>query len=387
MFPELVALRRHLHSAPELSGSELKTVQHLKNWLAQKGISANPVTDDLGLLVDFDDDPALKRFAMRADMDALQIQDAKQVDYRSQVEGVMHACGHDVHSTILAGCLATIKRLTETGKLPWPVRLRGIFQPAEEICVGASRMIAAHALDQVSAIFAFHVDPFRKVGSVGYRSGVMSASCDELIVTVTGKGGHAARPHHTRDPITAAAQFLTAVHVQVPRGTDSLDTVVVGFGSIKGGEQCNVIPDCVRMRGTLRTLTPETRTEALGRIKEIADAIGKASRTEIKVEIGANTPSVINDPAVTSLAESIVVDVLGQDRAEVMEQPSMGGEDFAYYLERVPGTLLRIGSKPPGAEPTGLHTPMFDVDEEVIRHGVTIMTRVAIEWCRPDGSS
>ena len=283
-----------------------------------------------------------------------------------------------MHSTVLAGTLALIHHLTQSENLSLAVR--GIFQPAEEICKGAAQMIAAGAIDGVDAIMAFHVDPFRSLGRVGLREGVMAASCDELIVSINGRGGHAARPHHTRDPITAAAQFLNAVHVQIPRGTDSLDTVVIGFGSIHGGDQCNVIPETVRLRGTLRALTTETRRESLDRLKEIALAIGKASRTEITIEIGANAPPVINDVELTTLVRTAAGDQLGEGAVESMPQPSMGGEDFAYFVEHVPGVLARLGTDVPGKEPTGLHTPNFDVDEDVIRVGVKLMVRTAILW-------
>lgn len=396
LFADVVELRRYLHSHPELSGAEWQTASHLQQWLRERDVDSSAVADNRGLIVDLQQqstptDPGqggeLARFGLRADTDALQIHDVKHVDYRSTVPNVMHACGHDVHSSILAGSLVILHQLLESdllaaADLTRPFAVRGLFQPAEEICVGASTMIAAGAIENLEAILAFHVDPFREVGRVAYRSGVMAASCDELIVAICGKGGHAARPHHTRDPITAAAQFLNAVHVQIPRGADSLDTVVVGFGSIHGGEQCNVIPELVQLRGTLRALTPPTRAEALERLHELAEAIGSASRTRISIETGVSTPPVINDSRVVELAERAMIDAFGADHVEHMQQPSMGGEDFAYYLEHIPGALLRLGTGEPGKEPTGLHTPNFDVQEEVMRVGIRCMTRVAVEWFR-----
>lgn len=396
LFAEVVELRRYLHSHPELSGTEWQTASHLQQWLRERNVACKPVADNRGLIVDLQQgsppdhrEPGggVARFGLRADTDALQIHDVKHVEYRSTVPNVMHACGHDVHSSILAGSLVILNQLVESdllaaAALTRPFAVRGLFQPAEEICVGASTMIAAGAIDSLEAILAFHVDPFREVGRIAYRSGVMSASCDELIVAICGKGGHAARPHHTRDPITAAAQFLNAVHVQIPRGADSLDTVVVGFGSIHGGEQCNVIPDLVQLRGTLRALTPHTRAQALERLQELAEAIGLASRTRITIKTGVSTPPVINDCRVVELAERVMVDAIGTDNLEHMAQPSMGGEDFAYYLEHIPGALLRLGTCEAGKEPTGLHTPNFDVQEEVMRVGMRCMTRVAVEWFR-----
>ena len=379
-FSDLVLLRRHLHAHPEPSGSEFETTNYLHQWLHQRNVVASKVLDGRGLLVDVGSRAAeVRRFALRADMDALLIEDRKTVDYRSTVANTMHACGHDVHSTILAGALLAIQ--SASSEMDEAASVRGIFQPAEETCVGAAQMIReANAIDGVAAILACHVDPFRDVGRFGFRAGVMAAGCDELLVTIRGEGGHAARPHHTRDPITAAAQFLNAVHVQIPRGTDSLDTVVIGFGSIKGGEQCNVIPDEVRLRGTLRTLTPETRAASLAQVKEIAKGVGFVSQTEIEIEIGANTPSVINDPNLADLVFSEMEQGWSKDAAQRMHQPSMGGEDFAYYVQHIPGFLVRLGSRTPGSETTGLHTPNFDVDEEVIRHGARLMARVAMRW-------
>lgn len=378
-FADLVLLRRYLHAHPEPSGSEVETVNYLHQWLQQRDVVASKVLDSHGLIVDLGSTNASPRFALRADTDALLIQDQKKVAYRSTVENTMHACGHDVHSTILAGALVAIQTASkEIGKA---AQVRGVFQPAEEICVGAAQMIReANAIDGVAAILACHVDPFRDVGTFGFRAGAMAAGCDELLITIRGEGGHAARPHHTRDPITAAAQFLNAVHVQIPRGTDSLDTVVIGFGSINGGEQCNVIPDEVRLRGTLRTLTPETRAASLAQVKEIAKGVEFVSQTQIEIQIGANTPSVINDPTLADLVFAEIERGWGTQAAHRMHQPSMGGEDFAYYVQHVPGFLVRLGSRTPGNEATGLHTPNFDVDEEVIRHGARLMARVATSW-------
>lgn len=379
LFADLVGLRRHLHANPELSGEETETIQYLADWLLQEGIESRCTADACGLLVDLGADSGSERFALRADVDALQIHDEKQVSYRSQVDGVMHACGHDVHATILAGALAILNRLDESigHRLG---SLRGIFQPAEETCVGATQMIDTGAIDDVVGILTCHVDPYRATGKIGLRQGVIAAGCDELVVTITGKGGHAARPHHTNDPITAAAQFLNAVHIQVPRTTDGLDTVVLAFGQIMGGHQCNVIPETITIKGTLRTLKRETRDLALAKIRETAGGIGEVSNTAIDVRIGANTPAVVNDKDLTSLVQSVALGQLGDFAVELMDRPSMGGEDFAYYLKHVPGVLVRLGSRIHDQDVVGLHTKYFDVDEEVIRVGTKLMAATAVAW-------
>jgi amidohydrolase len=383
VFADMVTLRRYLHAHPELSGEERETVAHLRDWLNQHGVDSEVAAEGCGILVNVGDGGLAKCLALRADLDALHIQDKKHVHYRSQVDQVMHACGHDVHATILAGALFTIHSLQQNGQLPWSINLRAIFQPAEETCSGAKQMIAENALKDVNAILAFHVDPMRDLGCVALRPGVMTASCDEIIVTIRGQGGHAARPHHTRDPITAVAQFINAVHVQLPRGTDSLDTIVIGFGRIVGGEQCNVIPDSVELRGTLRTLAHDTRTSAIQQLHEIAAGIGRTSQTQIEIGLGIGSPAVHNDAALIQHVERIARRLFGE-AVEVMTRPSMGAEDFAYYLDHVPGALVRLGTRSPGATTTGLHTAYFDVNEEVIRVGMQLMVQTAIEWFAPD---
>ncbi len=382
IFPQLVELRRHLHAHPEPSGEEYQTTRHLFEWLTRHGIDSRMVLEGHGILLDVGPEQQ-DRFAIRADTDGLRIHDDKDVAYRSRRENVMHACGHDVHAAILVGAAQILYNLSASEKLPWSVPLRGIIQPAEETCSGAREIIEARALDQVKVVLALHVDPTRETGHIGLRPGVMTASCDELIITIHGQGGHAARPHHTRDPITAASQFINAVHVQLPRGTDSLDTVVVGFGRISGGEMCNVIPNSVELLGTLRTLTKSTRTSALTQLRDIAHGMGQLTQTQIEMRLGESAPAVENDPEMTAHVHRVATDVLGRDAVEVLPQPSMGSEDFAYFLEHVPGVMFRLGTCAPGKEMTPLHTSTFDVDEAAIAVGVKTIVHTAIEWFDP----
>ncbi len=384
LFPQLVELRRHLHAHPEPSGEEYQTSRYLYDWLLEHRITSRLVLGGRGVLLDLATTSTKNRFALRADTDAIRIQDSKHVAYRSQADNVMHACGHDAHAAILAGAILTIHELAEGDRLPWPVPVRGIFQPSEETCSGAKEMIDEQALEDVGSVLALHVDPTRDMGRIGLRPGVMTASCDELIITIRGQGGHAARPHHTRDPITAAAQFINAVHVQVPRGTDSLDTVVIGFGRIAGGEQCNVIPSSVELRGTLRTLINATRISALTRLREIAQGVGQFTQTDIELQLGASAPAVENNPALTAHLAHIAADVLGADAGDMMTQPSVGSEDFAFYLDVVPGVMFRLGTRSPGQETTGLHTPTFDIDESAIAVGVRLLAQAAIAWFDPE---
>jgi amidohydrolase len=216
-FTEMISIRRHLHTCPEVSGLETRTTQFLKDLLVGRGLEVRVAPDGCGLIAEPKDQDPGPRIALRADMDALRIQDLKMVAYRSQVPGVMHACGHDAHTALVMGAITGLVRAGAAGIFPWPVRWRGILQPAEEIATGATNMIAAGALENVEAIFAVHVDPSLDVGKIGLRTGVMTAACDWLEVRIAGRGGHAARPHESRDPIAAAAQMVTSMYLFVPR--------------------------------------------------------------------------------------------------------------------------------------------------------------------------
>jgi len=220
-FDDMVAVRRHLHIHPEPSGHEQRTIAYLTERLVEAGFDPRPVSSKRGTLVDSTQHGAGPRVALRADVDALKIEDAKQVDYRSQVTGVMHACGHDAHPAMLLGAIRALCTAEAAGKLPWPVRWRAIFQPAEETRVGANEMIAEGALEGINAIFALHVDPSREVGKIGTRVGALTSITDQLDIVIAGRGGHAARPHESQDPIAAAAQLITSLYLFVPRATDS----------------------------------------------------------------------------------------------------------------------------------------------------------------------
>lgn len=309
------------------------------------------------------------RVAIRADIDALHIHDAKQVDYRSQNEGVMHACGHDAHTATVFGAITALKALQASGELPWDVSFRGIFQPAEETCAGATSMIQAGALEDVSSLIAVHMDPTRRVGHVGFRAGVLTANCDEMEIVISGRGGHAARPHEASDPIAAAAQLVNALYLFIPRVTDSQDAVVVTIGKIDGGDHANVIPERVTLRGTIRTLDQVVRRKTMEHISRIASSVAQTSETKINVQFGLGCKSVVNDAKVVQILRLAARDVLEPAGVEEIPRPSMGSEDFAFYLEQVPGAMIRLGSTSDRVGGSGLHTPTFDIDEESLRIG------------------
>ncbi len=383
---QVLEVRRWMHRNPELSGFEFQTSQQIQKWLQQEGIDSHLVThDQRGVVCNLgSENREQPLLALRGDIDALPIQDSKTVEYHSCVKNVMHACGHDVHTAVTFGAILALNELSLAGQLPWPIRMRGIFQPAEETCSGAREMIQAGVIDDVQSILALHVDPSHRAGIVGWRIGALTASCDELIFKVKGHGGHAARPHLTLDPISAGAQLINSLYTQIPRCSDSQQPLVCSISQFTSGETANVIPDTALLRGTLRALDPETRQNALVKIQGICDGISKLTGTRIEFERGVNSPSVINDEGLTRIMKQASQSVLGRENVFELERPSMGGEDFAFYLERIPGCLIRLGCGCPDVGRTALHTPSFDVNESVLSTGAAIFARSIIQLSNPE---
>jgi amidohydrolase len=380
--PDLVALRRRLHAHPEPSGAELETSLLLYQTLDQPGLALRMGPDGCGVLADNRSAAGQPRVAFRGDIDALLIHEANDVSYRSQRAGVMHACGHDAHAAISTHVALALHQLETSGRAPWPLRWRAILQPAEEAADGARRMIAAGALEGVESIYALHVDPPRPTGEVGLCVGPFTASCDNVRIVVRGRGGHGARPHESRDPIAAAAQLVSSLYQFIPRTTDSFDAVVLSFGRITGGQNANVIPEEVELDGTLRTLDATVRSQTMEQIHQIARGVEEITATQIEVTLDGGTPSVRNDAAAVRILEAAVAGVAGVT-AKVIPRPSMGGEDFACYLDHVPGAMFRLGIAANDGIIRPLHTPTFDVNEAALPIGVKILTRAVILACRP----
>lgn len=343
---DLRAVRRHLHVHPEPSREEFQTTLFLADRLERAGIPFRVIPSGRGIVAGPEPVPGAPRVALRADMDALRIQDLKEVEYRSGREGVMHACGHDAHTTMALGAALALGHCGDA--LPWPVSWRVIFQPAEEVAEGAAEMVAAGAVEGADAIVALHVAPDLPVGRVALRQGVMTAFCQDVDVTIRGVGGHAARPHLTIDPIAASAQFLTAVYQGLPRSVDSREPVVVSFGAIAGGSSPNVIPERAMLRGTLRTLGRASAAGVRDRLAQIARGVAEATQTTIGVAFGHETDAVVNDAEVSAVCTLAAGEVVGSDHVEQIPLPSMGGEDFSGYLDHVPGCMMRLGVAAPG---------------------------------------
>jgi amidohydrolase len=379
---DLVALRRRIHAHPEPSGAELETSLLLYQTLDQPGLALRMGPDGCGVLADNRSAAGQPRVAFRGDIDALLIHEANAVPYRSQRAGVMHACGHDAHAAIATHVALALHKLETSGHAPWPLRWRAILQPAEEAADGARRMIAAGALEGVESIFALHVDPPRPTGEVGLCVGPFTASCDNVRIVVRGRGGHGARPHESHDPIAAAAQLVSSLYQFIPRTTDSFDAVVLSFGRITGGQNANVIPEEVELDGTLRTLAATVRAQTIEQIRQIARGVEEITATEIDVAVDGGIPSVRNDAAAVRILEEAAESVSGVI-ARIIPRPSMGGEDFACYLDHVPGAMFRLGIAAADGLIRPLHTPTFDVNEAALPIGVNILARAVILACRP----
>jgi len=367
------AVRRHLHAHPEPSREEYATTRFLAEQLEEAGIPVRIVPSGRGLIAGRESPDGPPIVAMRADIDALHMNDAKAQPYRSSREGVMHACGHDAHSAMVVA--ASLALWTQRDALPESTVWRAIFQPAEEVGEGALEMIAAGAVENVRAIVALHVDPDLAVGHVAYRTGVLTASCQDLHVTIKGMGGHAARPHLSVDPIGVAVQFINSIYQFVPRSVDSRDPVVVTFGCIQGGTSANVIPEQVELMGTVRTLSTRAAAQVEEKIMHIARGLAGASRASIDVTFRHGTDAVDNDPRVTAVCVHAAREVVGLANVEEIPLPSMGGEDFSGYLKQAPGCMLRLGVASPDSPRHFLHTPLFDLDERALAIGAKLLAR------------
>ncbi|HLC18806.1 MAG TPA: amidohydrolase [Thermodesulfobacteriota bacterium] len=369
--------RREIHHCPELSGEERNTAAFVAGVLedndidVRRGVGGHGV---VGVLRGGESGPTI---AMRADMDALPIQDAKKTDYASGVPGVMHACGHDVHTAILMGTAVVLGGLKD--------RLKGnvkfIFQPSEERSVtGAKMMIDEGALEDPapSAIVALHCNPEMEVGTIGHKSGIMTASSDGFRIVVKGKSGHASRPHQTVDAVLLSSLVINAIHHIVSRRTDPLHHAVISIGTICGGVAANIIADAVEMEGTVRTLDVVARKKIHTLLEETIKGVTEGMGGSYELDYSYGTPSVINDRGVDDLVKSCAYDILGAENVVEMAEPLMGAEDFAYFAEKIPGTLFRLGtSNPAKGIAAHLHNPNFDIDEDALAIGTKIMSWIA----------
>ncbi|MDZ8105005.1 MAG: M20 family metallopeptidase [Nostoc sp. DedQUE12a] len=376
--PRLIEIRRHIHSHPELSGQEYQTAAFVAGVLSSSGLHVQEGVGKTGVIGELQNTSQSDGLlAIRTDMDALPIQEGTDLEYASRAAGVMHACGHDVHTTVGLGTAMILAQIAE--ELGGKVRF--LFQPAEEIAQGASWMVKDGAMENVSAILGVHVFPSIPAGSIGVRYGALTAAADDLEILIVGESGHGARPHEAIDAIWVAAQVITALQQAISRTQNPLRPVVLSIGKINGGRAANVIADKVQLLGTVRSLHPETRAHLPNWIENIVASVCRAYGASYQVNYRQGVPSVQNDYALTQLLQSAAEEAWSSDRVQVLPEPSLGAEDFSIYLERVPGSMFRLGvgykeriiNHP-------LHHPQFEVDESAILTGVVTMAYAAYKY-------
>jgi amidohydrolase len=378
---ELVAFRRDLHMHPELGNQEFRTTAAIKARLEKAGLAPRVLDGGTGLVCDIGETgeraggPIL---ALRADIDALPIPDTKaDCAYRSTVPDRAHACGHDVHTTVVLGTALVLAELHHQGRLPRGVRT--IFQPAEEVLPGgASDVIAAGVLDNVGRIIAVHCDPKVDAGRIGLRYGAITSACDRVEIALDGPGGHTARPHQTTDLVTAVARVALDVPALVRNRVDARSGLSVTWGRIESGHAPNVIPQHAELSGTVRCLDLDAWRIAPDVVHAAVDEIANMYRAKSEINYIRGVPPVVNDPVVAELLRDAMTARRGADSVEDTPQ-SLGGEDFSWYLEHVPGAMARLGVRRPGdLTVRDLHQGDFDADEHAITVGVEMFTAAAL---------
>jgi amidohydrolase len=370
--PDFIAIRHHLHAHPELSYQEFETSQFVQQQLTRTGIPFQVMagTGVVGLLKGRNADSRV--IALRADMDALPIEEANDIPYRSKNAGVMHACGHDVHTTVLLGAAKVLQELKDE----WEGTVKLIFQPGEEKNPGgASLMIKEGVLQNPApqAIFGLHVHPGLETGKLSFRGGMVMASADELYITIRGKGGHAAAPHLTVDTILVASHLVVALQQIISRNRNPLSPSVLSITSVQGGHTTNVIPSEVKLMGTFRAMDEEWRFRAHELIRKQATELVHSMGAEIDLHIDVGYPMVYNNEALDRVARVEAREYMGADK--VLEtEVRMGAEDFGYYTRQIPGCFYRLGVMNVEKGITaGVHTPLFNIDESAIEIGVGMM--------------
>jgi hippurate hydrolase len=369
---QLLELRRSIHREPELAFQEQRTAEKLERALGEVGVRDVRRVAGTGVIARIrGTDRAAPVIAIRGDIDALPISEDTGLPFTSQREGVMHACGHDVHATWAVGAAALLASQPAKGDTLI------VLQPAEEIGQGASAMLESGALDGVAAIFGGHVDRRFEVGQVVADAGPLAASADTFAIEVVGQGAHAARPHEARDPIVAAAAIVTAIQTIVARKLNPATPGVVTVGQISAGNAPNVIPDRAMLRGTIRAVEPTSRRLMVDELRRIARSVAEAHGVTASVEIPEGTPPLVNPDIAAKWGREAVSRVLGKQALVPLGFLNLAGEDFAYYLEKMTGCFLRVGAREPGGVAIPAHSPRFYPAEESIFVGAAVLAECA----------
>jgi amidohydrolase len=375
--PRLIEIRRHLHANPELSGEEYQTSAYVAGVLSSCGISVKEAVGKTGVVGELAGSGSDRRIlAIRTDMDALPITEHTKLEFASHNPGIMHACGHDVHSTLGLGTAMVLSQLSES--LPGNVRF--LFQPAEEIAQGAKWMVEDGAMEGIDAIYGVHVFPSIPARHVGIRYGALTSAADELEIVIYGESGHGARPHQAIDAIWIAAQVITTLQQAISRTQNPLHPIVLSLGQIEGGRAHNVIADRVRMIGTVRSLHPDSHANLPQWIENIVSHTCQMFGGKCEVNYRRGVPSVHNDETLTQILESATREAWGNDCVQILLEPSLGAEDFSVYLEKAPGCMFRLGVGHSDRNNYPLHHPKFEIDESAIITGVVTMAYAAYKY-------
>ena len=374
----MTEIRRELHRYPEVGFKEYRTSELIAKTLTETGIEVIPwggETGVVGILKGALPGPVV---ALRADIDALPLQEENEFDHCSQIDGMMHACGHDFHTAALLGAAMLLAEIKD--RLPGTIKF--IFQPAEEINTGAKAMLEKGVLQNpaVDVIFGLHNSPNIPTGQVGIKEGPLMAAVDSTILTVTGIGGHGAIPHMTKDPIVATAAMIQGLQMIVSRQVDPQEAAVISFGTIHGGNAYNVIPETVELNGTVRTFEPALRAKIPGMMRTMLEGIALATGTKAELTYINHLPAVLNPAALSRWCRGPLAKLFGEENL-VTPIPSMGGEDFSLFQEKVPGVFLWLGS---GNAARGIsrqwHNPRFDVDEAALKYGAAALTQLTLDY-------
>ena len=375
---QLVSTRRHLHAHPELAFAEFETTSFLEQRLRAHGLVPRRLPTGTGLVCEVGSgEPVV---VLRADIDALPLPDLKDVPYASTREGLCHACGHDVHTTVLLGVLIA---LAAVDALPGTVR--GVFQPAEETLPGgASEVVASGVLDGASRAFALHCDPSVAAGKIGLRTGAITAACDRLDVTLTGPGGHTARPQLTVDLVDALGRLITDLPALLSRQVDPRSGMSLVWGAVNAGIAANAIPQRGHLRGTVRVLDRDAWKDAEDLLRSLVERVAATTGAAVDVDYVRGVPPVVNDPRAVALLRAAALETVGSGQL-VLSPQSMGGEDFGWFADVMPIALARLGTHG-GGPPLDLHRGTFDVDERAIGIGVRLMARTALHALEADAA-
>ncbi|UVT16138.1 MAG: amidohydrolase [Nitrospira sp.] len=372
LYDRLVAVRRELHRYPELSWQEARTAAVISAFLQRLDVRHRPNVAGTGVVADIPGEAGVPCVVLRADTDALPVQEETGLEFASVHDGVMHACGHDGHTTMLLGAAALLSRDRD---LPAPVRL--IFQPAEEKGTGAMAMIREGVLDGAGLIFGGHLDRHYHPGTIVVSEGPVNASSDNFTIEIIGQGAHGARPHESIDAVVVGSLMIMALQTIVSREVDPARPSVVSVGQFHAGTAPNVIAGQAKLEGTVRAQDPAVRQQLLNSVRRIAESIAQLHGAKIHIVVTEGTPPLVNHPEMATLARRAAIEAVGEANVLPLKTANMGAEDFSYYLEKIPGAYVRFGSQVPGREGYPAHSSKFDFDEEALAVGAAYYQAIA----------